>query len=206
MEFEGWGYSGLHTGYEGYVPVDFAHVIVGNQAITVAECHPRQASAVHVWSCCQRVGVHTLGQVNSTEAGAGLIELFVQGAGKTAASIRLFDGARVDPYETVFSVETAADGLCAKLEDITVSVWDGMEEFFDGLARDFRGWEGARTWASNHLSVTATVGSGGLVYLAWTVRSGFSSEDWKCTVTTAIEAAEGIALVAVRLKGFLAQG
>lgn len=140
------------------------------------------------------------------EAGPGQVELVVQGPGATATSIRLFDWSRADDYETVFSVEALAKGVRARLEDVTVTVWDDMGEFFDGLARDFRGWEGERTWLTNDLVVTAVFGSGGHVCLRWTVRSGFFPEDWTCTVTTVVEAGEGMTAVAADLRGFLTQG
>ncbi len=105
--------------------------------------------------------------------GPGQVELVVRGPGALATSVRLFDWSRADEYETVFAVEAVADGVRARLENVTVTVWDDMSEFFDGLARDFRGWEGERVWINNHLVVTATFGSGGHVYLDWTLRSGF---------------------------------
>ncbi|MFB6958003.1 DUF6228 family protein [Streptomyces sp. NPDC056309] len=46
-------------------------------------------------------------------------------------------------------------GVRTRLETVTVTVWGNLGEFFDGLARDFRGWEGERVWANNHLVVTA---------------------------------------------------
>jgi hypothetical protein len=118
----------------------------------------------------------------------------------------LFDWSRADEYETVFAVEAVADGVRARLENVTVTVWDDMSEFFAGLARDFRGWEGERVWTSNHLVLTATFGSGGHVHLDWTLRSGFFPGDWKCTVTTVIEAGEGMTAVAADLREFLGQG
>ncbi|MFE7216627.1 DUF6228 family protein [Streptomyces sp. NPDC001698] len=76
-------------------------------------------------------------------------------------------------------------GVRTRLETVTMTVWDNLGEFFDGLARDFRGWEGERVRADNHLVVTASFRSGGHVHLSWTLRSGFFPEDWKCTVTAA---------------------
>ncbi|MDI9889240.1 DUF6228 family protein [Streptomyces sp. HNM0645] len=140
------------------------------------------------------------------EVGPGQVELVVRGPGALAASVRLFDWSRADEYETVFAVEAVADGVRARLENVTVTVWDDMSEFFDGLARDFRGWEEERVWSNNHLVVTATFGSGGHVYVDWTLRSGFFPGDWKCTVTTVIEAGEGMTAVAADLREFLGQG
>ncbi|MEV5731262.1 DUF6228 family protein [Streptomyces pharetrae] len=92
--------------------------------------------------------------------GPGQVELVVRGPGALATCVRLFDWSRADEYETVFAVEAVADGVRARLENVTVTVWDDMREFFDGLARDFRGWEGERVWINNHLVLTATFGSG----------------------------------------------
>lgn len=140
------------------------------------------------------------------EADPGRVELVVRGPGTSASSVRLSDWSRTDEYETVFAVEAVADGVRARLENVTVTVWDDMGEFFDGLARDFRGWEGERVWVDNHLVVTAAFGSGGHVRLSWTLRSGLFPEDWECTVTTVIEAGEGMSAVAADLREFLRQG
>ncbi|MFE6750727.1 DUF6228 family protein [Kitasatospora purpeofusca] len=132
----------------------------------------------------------------------GQVELVVQGAGAAAASVRLFDRSQAE-YEVAFGVEVVDDGVRARLEIVTVTVWDNMGAFFDGLARDFRGWEGERVWVNNHLVVTATFGSGGHVYLGWTLRSGFFPGDWSCTVTTVIEAGEGMTALAADVREFL---
>ncbi len=130
----------------------------------------------------------------------------MKGAGSLAASVRLSGWTRADEYEAVFAVEVVADGLRACFERVTVTVWDAMGDFFDGLARDFRGWKGERVWENNHLVVKAVFGSGGHVYLSWTLRSGFFDDDWRCTVTTVIEAGEGMTAVAADLREFLRQG
>ncbi|WP_327075280.1 DUF6228 family protein [Kitasatospora purpeofusca] len=91
------------------------------------------------------------GQVELVVRGAGA------GAGASAALVRLFDRPWAE-YEVAFGVEAVDDGVRARLEDVTVTVWDDMGGFFDGLARDFRGWEGERVWVNNHLVVTAGFG------------------------------------------------
>ncbi|WP_328322971.1 MULTISPECIES: DUF6228 family protein [unclassified Streptomyces] len=140
------------------------------------------------------------------EVGPGQVELVVGGPGALAPSARLFDWSRADEYEAAFTVEIAADGVRARRESVTVTVWDNLGDFFDGLARDFRGWEGEQAWINNHLVVAATFGSGGHVYLSWTLRSGFFPEDWKCTVTNVIEAGEGMTVLAADVRAFLGQG
>ncbi|MFJ4094147.1 DUF6228 family protein [Kitasatospora sp. NPDC089913] len=132
----------------------------------------------------------------------GQVELVVKGTEASSASVRLFDWSRAE-YEVAFAVEAIDDGVQARLEAVTVTVWDKMSEFFDGLARDFRGWEGERVWTNNHLVVTAAFGSGGHVYLGWTLRSGFFPGDWSCTVTTVIEVGEGMTALAADLREFL---
>ncbi|MFF3155389.1 DUF6228 family protein [Streptomyces sp. NPDC057910] len=133
----------------------------------------------------------------------GQVEVVVRGVGEFGPSVRLFDWSRADEYGVAFAVEAADDGLRARLETVTVTVWDSMGEFFDGLARDFRGWEGERVWGHNNLVVTATFGSGGHVHLNWTLRSGSLPGDWHGTVTTVIEAGEGMKAVAGGLREFL---
>lgn len=113
---------------------------------------------------------------------------------------------REDEYHTVFAVQAMADGMRARLENVTVTVWDDMGEFFDGPARDFRGWQGERIRSSNHLAVTAAFGSGGHVYLRWTLRSGCFPGDWTCTMTNVIEAGEKVTALAANLREFLHQG
>ncbi|MFW6721640.1 DUF6228 family protein [Streptomyces sp. MAR4 CNY-716] len=139
------------------------------------------------------------------EVGPGQVELVVQGPGAQASSVRLFDWSRADEYEAAFAVEVVADGVRARLDTVTVTVWDDMGAFFDGLARNFHGWEDERVWVNNHLAVSATFGSGGHVYLSWTLRSGFFPGDWACTVTTVIEAGEGMTAVAADVREFLGQ-
>ncbi|MER5432348.1 DUF6228 family protein [Streptomyces sp. NPDC002588] len=140
------------------------------------------------------------------EVGPGQVELVLRGQGVLAASVRLFDWSRTDEYETAFAVEAVADGVRARLDNVTVTVWDDMSEFFDGLARDFRGWDGERVWINNHLVLTATFGSGGHVHLCWTLQSDFFPGGWKSTVTTVIEAGEGMTAVAADVREFLSQG
>ncbi|MEU5076073.1 DUF6228 family protein [Streptomyces asoensis] len=70
------------------------------------------------------------------EVGPGQVELVVRGSGTLAISVRLFDWSRADEYETIFAAEAVADGMRARIENVTVTVWDDMSEFFNGLARD----------------------------------------------------------------------
>lgn len=147
--------------------------------------------------------------VSLIEVVPGQVELVVRGAGSQAPSIRLSDWSRTDEFEVVFAVEAVDDGLRARVESVTVSAWDGagyLTEFLDGLARDFRGWEGERSWANNELVVAATFGSGGHVCLSWTLRADVFSNGWECTVTTTIEAGEELTTVAADVREFFCQG
>jgi hypothetical protein len=147
--------------------------------------------------------------VSLIEVVPGKVELVVRGVGSQAPSIRLFDWSRTDEFEVVFAVEAVDDGLRARIGAVTVSAWDGagyLTEFFDGLARDFRGWEGERSWVNNELVVAATFGSGGHVYLSWTLRADVFSSGWECTVTTVIDAGEELTTVAADVQEFFRQG
>ncbi len=91
----------------------------------------------------------------------GQVELVIRGAGSQTPSVRLFDRSRTDEFEVGFAVEAVDEGLRARVEAVRLSAWDGggyLIEFLDGLARDFRGWEGERSWADNGLLVAATFG------------------------------------------------
>ncbi|WP_260867679.1 DUF6228 family protein [Streptomyces sp. SAJ15] len=137
-------------------------------------------------------------------------ELVVRSPGASSTYIRLFDWARVDEYEVAFAVEAVADGLRACLDSVEVSVWDGvgdLADFLDGLARDFRGWEGKRTWTNNRLVLTAAFQAGGHVRLSWTLRFGIFAEDsWECALTTTLEAGEQMSGLAADVRSFLHQG
>ncbi|MFE7096723.1 DUF6228 family protein [Streptomyces erythrochromogenes] len=137
-------------------------------------------------------------------------ELVVRSPTTPSTYVRLFDWARVDDHEITFAVEVAADGLRARLDSVSASVWDragDLTEFLDGLARDFRGWEGDRAWVTNQLVLTAVFHSGGHVQLSWGLRPGMLAEDsWECSVTTTLEAGEQMSRVAADVRSFLHQG
>ncbi|WP_412079457.1 DUF6228 family protein (plasmid) [Streptomyces xanthophaeus] len=137
-------------------------------------------------------------------------ELVVRSRTTPSTYVRLFDWARVDDHEVAFAVEVVADGLQARLESVSASVWDragDLTEFLDGLARDFRGWEGDRSWVTNQLVLAATFHSGGHVQLSWGLRLGIFAEDsWECSVTTTLEAGEQMSRVASDVRSFLHQG
>jgi hypothetical protein len=84
-----------------------------------------------------------------------------------AARVRLHDRRLVGEYETTFAVGLRADGLDARVGEVSVTPGDGggLPGFLDGLAAGFRGWAGTRSWAAGHLTLTAAFHSGGHVEL-----------------------------------------
>ncbi|MBM9508012.1 DUF6228 family protein [Actinacidiphila acididurans] len=141
------------------------------------------------------------------EVGPGQVELVVRGAaGSPDVRVRLFDWAREDEYHVVFGIEASDNGVRARVGTVGVNVWDTLEDFFDGLARDFRGWEGERVWTANHLVVAATFGRGGHVRLSWTLRANVFDNGWQCTVSTVVEGGEEMTTLAADLRAFLGQG
>ncbi|MGW6617110.1 DUF6228 family protein [Streptomyces erythrochromogenes] len=144
------------------------------------------------------------------EVSAESSEVVVRSATTPSTYVRLFERVRVDEYETTFTVEAAADGLRARLDAVNVSVWDragDLTGFLEGLAKDFRGWEGERSWVTNQLVLTATFHSGGHVRLGWGLRFGALAEDsWECSVTTTLEAGEHMSRLASGVRSFLHRG
>jgi hypothetical protein len=108
-------------------------------------------------------------------------------------------------YDTHMAIELIADGLRAQCDDILFSPWDrdDLINFLDGLAADFRGWTGHRTWRTNHLALEASFGSGGHVELNWTLLPALISPPWRATVTTTIEAGEQMSTLAADIRSFL---
>lgn len=136
-------------------------------------------------------------------------ELVVRSAETPTLFMRLFDWSRVDEHEVVFAVEAVADGLRARIDSVTVSVWNGAGDLIDflaELARDFRGWEGERVWLNNRLVLTAMFGAGGHVHLRWTLRlNPFTEDTWECSLTTTLEAGEQMTALANDARSFLHQ-
>ncbi|MEV0166422.1 DUF6228 family protein [Nonomuraea fuscirosea] len=125
-----------------------------------------------------------------------------------AVAIRL-SGRRIDDDETVFSVEATADGLQATIPEVTVSIYDlagDLAAFLCGLADDFRGWPGTRTWDTDQLTLEAGFHSGGHVELSWSMRPGLGMEaTWEVSATTWIEAGQQLTTLASDVRAFLAR-
>lgn len=139
------------------------------------------------------------------ETDAGRLELAVGGGRAGAPVLRFTEWQREDEYVCRFAVEAAASGMTARLD--SVGVWDDVAGFFDGLARDFRGWDGERELrVGNELRATAVFGSGGHVSVRWTLNPDHFQADWECTVVTEFEAGEGMTALAADVRAFLEQG
>jgi len=125
-----------------------------------------------------------------------------------AAQVRLHDCRLLGEYETTFAVDLHADELDARIGEVSVTPWDngGLTSFMDGLAADFRGWAGTRSWAVNHLQLTAASHSGGHVELCWTIRPWITRPDWEASLTTWIEAGQQMTELAAAIRAFLTQG
>lgn len=120
--------------------------------------------------------------------------------------VRLYDRYFPDEYGTGFSVELEADGMRACFGPVEVWVWDDVDlpAFAAGLADDFRGWSGQRTWSTNHLRVDADYHSRGHVALRWTLQPWLTHADgWSAAVTTWIEAGAQMSRLADELRLFL---
>ncbi|OLZ63743.1 permease [Streptomyces amritsarensis] len=144
------------------------------------------------------------------EVSAESSELVVRSPTSPTTYVRFFDWSRVDDHEIAFGVECVADGMHARLDSVSLSVWDragDLTEFLDGLAKDFRGWKEDRSWVTSRLALTAAFHSGGHVQLSWLLRRGTFAEDaWECSVTTTLEAGEQMSKLASDVRSFLHQG
>jgi hypothetical protein len=88
-----------------------------------------------------------------------------------------------------------------------VTPWDSgsLTGFMDSLAADSRGWAGTRSWAVNHLKLTAACHSGGHVELCWTIRPWITRNDWEASLTTWIEGGQQMTELAAAIEAFLTQ-
>jgi hypothetical protein len=122
-----------------------------------------------------------------------------------AVRVLLHDCQFIDQDETAFAVDLQAGGLAAH-HPVLVAAWDPeyLHQFVDGLAADFRGWSGTRSWVANDLELAATFHSGGHVELRWTLRSWASRQDpWEASVTTWLESGQQMTMLAADVRAFL---
>jgi hypothetical protein len=118
--------------------------------------------------------------------------------------IRLIDRHFPDQYGVAFSVIAQADGLNARVDGGEVWVWDDdLTRFLEGLADDFRGWDGERFWSVNHLALRAVFHSRGHVSLTSTLRPWISRDTWEASITTWQEAGEQMTGLAADVHQFL---
>ncbi|MFD8704234.1 DUF6228 family protein [Kitasatospora sp. NPDC059648] len=121
--------------------------------------------------------------------------------------VRLADRHFPDGYGTGFAVELHAHGLRARLDSV-IPWYRGPEhlpDFLDALAADYQGWEGERTWSTNHLTLRAVFHSGGHVGLTWAVRPWTVRDDsWEASVTTWLDAGQQMSDLASDVRWFLA--
>nr|WP_246247485.1 DUF6228 family protein [Cellulomonas septica] len=85
----------------------------------------------------------------------------------------------------------------------------GLPEFLAGLAADFAGWDGARTWRSldGDLTVSATFGSGGHVTLTWGLHhADVLGGRWRAAADTTVEAGAEMVALADAVALFLSPG
>ena len=123
--------------------------------------------------------------------------------------VRLCDRWRLDQDSIHYAVEASAPGLSARVDEAVSAVWEpapDLPAFLNGLAEDFRGWSGERSWQSleRDLAITAVFRSGGHVGLAWTLRPWPAKHGgWSTTVTTWQEAGEQMTALAADVHAFL---
>jgi hypothetical protein len=146
-------------------------------------------------------------RVNDLDPDGAAAQVIIGSYENAAARVRLHDRRLLGEYETTFAVELHADGPDARIGEVSVTPWDGggLPGFMDGLAADFRGWDGARSWAVNHLAITAAFHPGGQVELCWTIRPRLTRSVWEASVTTWIEGGQQMTELAAAVKAFLTQ-
>ncbi|MGW1067959.1 DUF6228 family protein [Streptomyces aureus] len=123
--------------------------------------------------------------------------------------VRLCDASRPEEDRVLFAVEAQAPGLALRIDPVVA--WNrgaDLAPFLEGLAADYRGWDGKREWQTDDrdLTVGAVFRSGGHVGLTWTLRPWRSADGgWKASVTTWVEAGEQMSAFAGDVRHFLAQ-
>jgi hypothetical protein len=145
--------------------------------------------------------------VNGHDLDGTAPQVIIRSYENAAAQVRLHDRRFLGEYETTFAVDLHADGLDARIGEVSVTPWDsgGLTGFMDGLAADFRGWAGTRSWAVNHLKLTAAFHSGGHVELCWTIMPWITRPDWEASLTTWIEGGQQMTELAAAISAFLTQ-
>lgn len=123
--------------------------------------------------------------------------------------VRLCDRWHLDQDSIHYAVEASAPGLSARVDEALSAVWEptpDLPAFLSGLAEDFRGWSGGRSWRSleRDLAITAVFRSGGHVGLTWILRPWPAKHGgWSTTVTTWQVAGEQMTALADDVHTFL---
>ncbi|MFB7755683.1 DUF6228 family protein [Streptomyces sp. NPDC056121] len=98
-----------------------------------------------------------------------------------------------------------AEGESARIE-VMVRTWagDGLDVFLAGLAEEFRGWDGTRTWRSLEDDLTlAAEHAGSHVRLTWALHDRFPDDEWRFEATTRHAPGEDMRRLAVEMRTFL---
>lgn len=132
--------------------------------------------------------------------------------GPTNLTLSLADEATRERYggEQLLLASVRSDDLQARVVvHGGYAGFEGLTEFFAGLAADWKGWDDRREWHSteSHMSIVATVDLTGHVRLRATLRPDPSRDDWITEVTIKLEAGSlDVVYAVVRdLIGSLAQ-
>lgn len=125
-----------------------------------------------------------------------------------AVGVEFCDRFSFDEDSVHYAVELWAPGLAARVNEVVAWNWDSdLVPFLEGLAGDYRGWNGERAWQTNDqdVAVTAVFRSGGHVGLTWTLRPWpKAAGGWTASVTTWLEAGEQMTSLASDVRQFLA--
>ncbi|MFC9398054.1 DUF6228 family protein [Streptomyces sp. NPDC057027] len=126
-----------------------------------------------------------------------------------SVSMRLCDPSRPDEGRVQYAVEASPPGLAMRVDEVvTWTRGADLAPFLEGLAADYRGWNGQRIWQTNDrdLTVSAVFRSGGHVGPAWTLRPWRSAAGgWEASVTTRLDGGERTSALAVDVRRFLTQ-
>ncbi|EHR62881.1 DUF6228 family protein [Saccharomonospora cyanea] len=130
----------------------------------------------------------------------------------SSLAVSLWNSRESPAHETItaFCAQLTGPGSRAEAHEI----WDmnahggeGFATFVAGLVKDFRGWQGVRTWRSftEDLTVDAVHTTGGHVDLTWTLSNNVHVLDtrWSASVVITVDAGEELGRLAADLDEFL---
>jgi hypothetical protein len=124
-----------------------------------------------------------------------------------SVDVTFCDRFTFDADSVHYAVELRAPGLTARVDEVVAWIWDSdLTTFLEGLAAEYRGWDGERSWQTNDrdLSLSAVFRSGGHVGLTWSLRPWpQAAGGWGASVTTWLEAGEQMTTLAADVRHFL---